>query len=380
MHIVLVISSLNRGGAERVCSVMANYWVEQRRAVSVVTLADTAEDGYRLHPEVQRIAIGGVKNSGNPLAAIFNELRRVRSLRAVAKHLRPDVVISFLTECNIRALCALFATRVPLIVSERNDPAQLPVGAIRERLRTWLYPHASAVVVQTARVRDEMQCKLPKGRFAVIPNPVPDTDPDRGQDRMRLRELVGLQADAKVVVAMGRLEVQKGFDMLVRAFATLANQHTVWHLVVLGEGSARKGLEAQAARLGLADRVHLPGHVRNARQCLAEADLFVLSSRFEGFPNALLEAMACGLPVVSFNCPSGPGEIIRNGYDGVLVEARNVKVLGSVMSELMDSPVRRGELGNNARQVLERFSLDRIMALWDQLLVNAVTHREREAC
>lgn len=368
MRIMLVISSLQRGGAERVASIMANHWAESGHPVSLVTIQGKHQDAYALHPEITRVALNLGRVSRNPAGGLWNNLRRIRGLRAAVRRLRPDVVISLVTHTNLLVLIATLRMDVPVVVSERVNPLQMRIGAVRRVLRAWLYPRAAALVVQTDAVRKAMRHLLPPGNITVIPNPVPADDPDELQAHVSLREQLRLPAGAKVIAAMGRLEPQKGFDLLVDAFAMLHGRHPDWQLVIFGEGLARAPLEAQITRLGLTACAHLPGVVRTARKYLAEADLFVLSSRFEGFPNVLLEAMACGCAVVSFDCPSGPGEIIRNDQDGLLVEAGKVTAFAEALSALMDSPARREALGKNARQVLERFSADRIMSLWDGLL------------
>jgi len=168
---------------------------------------------------------------------------------------------------------------------------------------------------------------------------------------------------------MGRLVEQKGFDILVEAFSRCATKHSDWSLVILGEGPQRTRLEAAAAELGIGDRVHLVGQVREPDTILKGADLFVLSSRYEGFPNALVEAMACELPVVSTDCSSGgPRDIIRDGVDGILVPPRDVEALASAMDRLMADQDGRQRLGKSAAEVVERFSTTRVMKVWDDLL------------
>lgn len=375
MRIMLVISSLQRGGAERVASLMANHWAQSGRQVFLVTVQGQHQDAYSLHPKVARVALNLGRRARHPLGGLWSNLRRVRSLRAEARRLRPDVIISLVTHTNLLVLIAALRINVPVVVSERINPLQLRIGVVRQVLRAWLYPRAAAVVVQTGAVQKAMQQRLPGDKVTVIPNPVPVVDPDELQLPIPLREQLRLPADAKVIAAMGRLDPQKGFDLLVDAFATVHGRHPDWHLVIFGEGFARAQLASQIVRLELTACVHLPGAVHTARKYLVEADLFVLSSRFEGFPNVLLEAMACGRAVVSFDCPSGPGEIIRNAQDGLLVEAGKVTALAEAMAALMDSPARRAALGKNARQVLERFSTDRIMTLWDELLADKVRPR-----
>lgn len=372
MRIMLVISSLRRGGAERIVSVMANEWLARGQDVILVSIEAECTDAYQLRPGIVRVALDLARASRNPFSGAWNNLRRIWSLRRVARRYRPDAVVSFVTHTNLLALMALVGTSLPVVVSERIDPSQMNLGILREVMRKWIYPRAAAIVVQTERVRQKMKHGLRRANFVVIPNPVPVVDPDAQESNVSLYELVHLPAGAKVVAAMGRLDSQKGFDLLIEAFSELVPRYPEWYLVIFGEGPLRSTLEEQIERSGLTASVRMPSVVRAARRYLAESDLFVLSSRFEGFPNALLEAMACGLPVVSFDCPSGPEEIIRNDHNGLLVEPANAHALAAALSELMQSPARREELGKNAREVLERYSLNRIMELWDQLLSREV--------
>lgn len=373
MRIMLVISSLRRGGAERIVSIIANYWSAHGHEVYLVTVEGQETDAYSVNSGVRRIGLNLARKSDYRLLGLWNNLHRIWRLRTTARRVSPDVIVSFVTHTNLLVLIAMLGVRIPVIASERIDPSQIWLGTLREKLRCWLYPRAVITVVQTDRVRVEMQRMLPLGRFVMIPNPVPMSDPDEGQACVPMHKLLRLPPDAKVVAAMGRLDPQKGFDLLIEAFGRLSHQHSAWHLVIFGEGAARSDLEAQVTRLGLTARVHLPGVVRNSRRSLAEADLFVLSSRFEGFPNVLLEAMACRLAVVSFDCPSGPGEIIRDRQDGLLVPAGSIEKLEAAMSLLMESPTWRKKLGQNACQVLERFSMDRIMTLWDRVIAESTS-------
>jgi glycosyltransferase involved in cell wall biosynthesis len=167
---------------------------------------------------------------------------------------------------------------------------------------------------------------------------------------------------------MGRLTPQKGFDVLLQAFALCQPETLHWSLIILGEGEERGRLEALAARLGITSAVRLPGYVRDASRVLREGDLFVLPSRYEGFPNALLEAMACGLPVISTDCPSGPAEIVRHGVDGLLIPPEDVDALSIAMRQLIATPDDRRRLGSRAVEVVERFSLTNVRRSWDELL------------
>jgi GalNAc-alpha-(1->4)-GalNAc-alpha-(1->3)-diNAcBac-PP-undecaprenol alpha-1,4-N-acetyl-D-galactosaminyltransferase len=371
-RLMLVIYSLARGGAERVMSTLANAWAGEEYEVTVVTLEKQNSDAYKLVPQVQRVALGMAASSRNAWQILWNNLRRLRGLRTTAKRLRPDVVISFTSNVGTLTLLALLGLRIPVIVSERADPTQLNIGILRSKLRRLLYPHAGAVVVQTQKVLGDTQRMLPHPRLRVIPNPVSLIDPDAEYPAKPLRALLQLSDEVKIVAGMGRLGYEKGFDLLIEAFHNLAGAHPDWHLVIFGKGLERQNLETQIAAAGLGGRVHLPGEVAAARKYLQEADIFILSSRFEGFPNVLVEAMACDRAVVSFNCPSGPAEIIHSGHDGLLVPAGDVEGLADAVRTLMDNPARRAELGRNAKHAVGCFSIERVLEQWNQLIGEVV--------
>jgi glycosyltransferase involved in cell wall biosynthesis len=169
---------------------------------------------------------------------------------------------------------------------------------------------------------------------------------------------------------MGRLGKEKGFDLLIRAFAAIAGEHPRWDVTIFGEGPERGALAGEIERSGVAGRVSLPGRTTDTEGVLRGADLFVLPSRYEGFPNALCEAMACGLPVVAFDCRSGPATIVRDGVDGVLVPAENVDALSAAMARLIADPEGRRRMGARAAEVSDRFSVERIASLWGRILID----------
>lgn len=366
MRLTLIISSLQCGGAERVMTTMANYWARRGEEITLLTLDDRSKPFYRLDEEVRHISLGVACSSANVAKGFSNNLKRIRSLRREIHHSRPDAVISFMDKTNVITLIATRGLGLPVIVSERTDPAMYQIGRIWNLLRELTYWSADCLVVQSKYMRSYFSSEV-QARAWVIPNPVLRPQALENSSAINLAK--------PTIVAMGRLERLKGFDLLLHSFARLSDRFGDWNLAILGEGPLRPELESLSNELGLAERVVMPGRVQNPHAILSQADLFVMSSRFEGFPNALCEAMACGLPVISTNCPTGPADIIRDGTDGLLVSRENVEALSTAMERLMSSEDERKRLACNATDVITRFGLEKVMKMWTDLLCEVISER-----
>lgn len=359
MKITLIISSLSSGGAERVMSIMANYWAQKGQNVTLITLDSTQTDFYKIDSNVKRISLGLMGKSSNLWEALKSNQLRLKRLREAIVGSNADVVISFVDKMNVLTLLASLGLRIPVIVSERTDPTQHLIGWFWNGLRKFVYPSASTVVVQSQKVYEWANQSFRLVPVKIIPNPT----------RIPSFERKEINFDNEyTIVAMGRLSHEKGFDLLLRAFAKTKERQFGWRLVILGEGSERNLLERLAKELGIDSQVNFYGRVEDPSPILLSADLFIMSSRYEGFPNALLEAMACGLPVISTDCPSGPREIIRDGIDGLLVPSEDMEALALAMERLMSNETERKRLAYRAVEVKERFGLEKVMNMWEAVI------------
>lgn len=360
MRLTLVIASLKRGGAERVMSTLASAWSNQGKLVTLITLEAQEAPAYPLKSGVRLIPLGLSGTSRSLFQGLRRNLHRVRTLRQAIRESRPDVVVSFMDSTNVLAILATRGMGKPLVISERIDPSLYHVDRPWRFLRRLLYRFADELVCQTAPALARFQAisRVP-GR--VIPNPVESPVFTRPGPSSK-------PAGAGYsLAAMGRLVPQKGFDLLLRAFSKIAGRQPGWMLMIYGEGPQREELQMLAERLNVSGRVCFQGAVTNPFDRLREADLFAFSSRYEGFGMALAEAMACGLPVVSFDCPEGPGQIIRHNVDGLLVPPQDVDALADALEYLISHEEERKRLAARAPDVCRRFNLENILGMWDQL-------------
>lgn len=360
--IALVIGSLQGGGAERVMATLANAWDERGVQVVLITLRDQNADVYTVNDSVERVVIGLTGESQHFWQKITNNWRRIRAMRKILRECNPDVVLSFMTEHNIRTIAACMCTGYKVVVSDR-------IFIKNKRLnRAWslffrpAYRQAGAVVAQTTDNAAELEDRLARP-VHVIPNPIREVCHDEWVEDW----FFALKNNGPVLLAMGRLTRQKGFDLLIEAFGRVSVDNPSWTLLILGEGVERPALERQIACEGLNGKVVMPGFVNEPHRIVERVDAFALSSRFEGMPNVLMEAMGAGIACISFDCKTGPRDLIRDGDNGLLVPAENVEALADALGQVMADDVLRRKLGNAATDVRERYSLDAVVEKWNIL-------------
>lgn len=367
MRVTFVVPVIASGGAEHALVILARRWAEAGRAVTVLTYDDGSRPPfYELDARIRHVPMGIAGDSAGLASAVRNNLRRARLLRRELRRARPDVIVSFIDQTNVLTLLAAEGLGVPVVAVEQSDPHTFPMKPAWARLRLLAYARAARVVLLSARDADFFPPRL-RGRVAVIPNPFvppPPAPPDAGPrtDATRRPTLIGV----------GRLHRDKGFDILLEAFSMLASDHPEWQLTILGEGDERGRLEARRDELRLGGRVSLPGRVKDPYTFLRRASLFALPSRAEGFPLALCEALACGLPAVCADCAGGVRDIIEDGANGLLVPANDPAALARALGRLMGDEAERERLARRAPEIVERFSPEKTFAAWESLLREVV--------
>lgn len=365
MKVVFLIPTLGAGGAERVMTHLASWMALRPIDVAVVTLSAVASDYFMVPAAVRRVGLDMMSEAASAPRAALANARRVRALRRVLRAESPDFVVSFLTEMNVLALVASVGLRCPVIVSERIDPQLHSLPRPWRGLRRLTYRLAAALVVQTESIAGWFRRSIPSvRRVEVIPNPI--LPPAESDDVVELPE--------EFLLGIGRLVPQKGFALLIDAFARIAVQYPRLHLVIAGEGPEERHLRHKAASAGVGDRVHLVGRVSVAR-LLRRARLFVLSSHFEGFPNVLLEAMACGTRILATDCPTGPREILAPNLTRYLVPVGDSTALSeALLRELAQS--HDPCYAAYAADVVSRYAVDAVGSRW-LALMDAVGGRHR---
>lgn len=344
----------------------------ERHEVTLVTLDDPVTDRYPVDPRVNRVGLSLMSESRWLGEALRNNWRRVSRLREAIRTSRPDVVLSFCDKTNVLTLAACHRLGVPVVVSEHTDPRHQPIGAVWSTLRRVHYPRAAGSIALTEPAAQHVQ-RWTGGRPAIIP---PAVDPPAAaRHRPSAAGEPSAPQGGYQWLAVGRLASEKAFDRAVQAFARLAPEFPEWSLAIAGEGPQRDLLQQLIDRQGIAGRVRLLGWVVDVPSLLASSEGFLLTSRYEGFPVSLLEAMAAGLPCVAVDCESGPSEIIRHQQNGWLVPQDNPEALVAAMRQVMGDPELRRRLGSEARRVADAFSWETMVAAHERVLEQAAAQR-----
>lgn len=355
---LLLIPRMGNGGAERVMATIANNLCRDNQ-VRIVTMTD-AECFYPLDEPVQIVGLGQRVNRKNKLTKLvtmaFGGIKGFFALRRTVKEFAPDVLLSFLQSTNMMAiLLRLFGIKCRLAVSERCDPVER--GFFDRWFERSFYAKADVVVCQSEAVTRFFKEK-DRAKTVVIPNPIAaDAIPARHEGARR-----------KTVVGVGRLDGQKNFEMLIRAFSRLPQAFGDYTLEIYGGGALEQKLQAQIEALGLENRARLMGVKPGVMHYISDAALYVMSSDFEGFPNALVEAMATGLPVISTDFSTGVAKDLVKEENGIVIPVGDEDALVAAMTEMLSSEDRWEAFSTENRKLLDTLSEERVMRKWKEAL------------
>lgn len=347
MKIMTVITGMNTGGAERVMATLCNE-LSKRHDVCLLVLKDAQSD-YYISNRVEVVS-GNITNQ--------NICKCIRVIKKEILRWKPDVILSFMTKTNIVVLLAAIEAhlRDRVIIAERANPYN--AKHIFRIIRRVLYPFAAGAVFQTRQAQDYYKCML-KCESVVLRNPLnPDFD---------IRTYEGERK--KTIVTIGRLSIEKNQKMLIKAFERIADKYPDYSVEIYGDGPLQGELQKQIDASGLNNRITLAGRKDNIQEYVNNAGIFVLPSNSEGMPNALLEAMAMGIPSIATDCPiGGTAAIIKNLENGIIIPMNDTVKLADSISMLIDDKALAKRIGHNAQHVTEDYSAEKVCLEWEAYL------------
>lgn len=356
-EVALVISDLGSGGAQRVLVHLADAWARDGRRVAVITESEADSDFFVLNPSVQRICVGGIGETSGVWAKLKANIARIRDLRRALAASGAPILVSFICPMNVKVILASLWLGRRVIVSERNDPARQSLGRSWDFLRWSLYRVADVVTANSHGALETLKRYVPSRKLAYVPNLLV-VPPPEGHE----------QPEAPTIVAVGRLHYQKAYDVLLDAFAQLSDRARGWRLICMGEGPLREELGAQTERLGIAECVIWQGRVSDPFLFYRCAEFYVLPSRHEGTPNAMLEAMGCSLPVIVTDASPGPLVYVEHGISGLVVPVDDPPALAAAMERLMTDPDLRRRLGAAGRRRVEPLHPENALPVWESVI------------
>lgn len=357
----MYIGCIQAGGAERVMVNLANDFC--RNNYQVILITDVPDKkSYQVEKMVKHHILSNRIKSSN---RILKMIERVKILLYLCKREKPDIILSFLTATNYRALIVGNILHIPTVVSVRCDPKMEYKSFLHKILYRLLYPKAKGIVFQTQEEKKYFSKKL-QDKAEIIPNPI-------NRDFIR-KEICKDRKNQ--ISAVGRLSSQKDFPLLIKAFSKISTAYPNLKLVIYGEGELRKELETMIKELKLQDKVQLPGIIQNLHEILYDSRMFILPSKYEGMPNALMEAMVLGLPVIVTNSTGGGvGELIENGVNGILVPVGDEKALVQAMKQILNDEIFSQYIAENARSIGKKFEPSVIYKKWEKYLISCVENK-----
>ena len=357
-RILFYINAINGGGAERVIIQLAKHFSADGYECRLLTSFRDEEFEYDIPDEIRRDSI---ENKEIRDGRLKKNIRRIKELRNYCKEFEPAILVSFMAEPNFRAIIATRGIKTKCLISVRNDPDREYSGFLRP-VGKWILPFSDGCVFQTELAQKWFSKRLQK-KSKVILNEVS-------------HDFFNIVRDdtSKDIIAIGRLYEQKNYFMLIEAFSLIEDK-TNENLMIYGDGYQRGEIEKYIVNKGLVNRVFLMGQTSDIISVLKKAKIYVLSSDYEGLPNALMEALAAGVPSISTDCPcGGPAMLIENGVSGYLCEVNNPRILSEKMLKLLLDDNLQRQFSNEAKMRAQKmFSPEKIYFEWKNYIENVIS-------
>lgn len=353
-HIAMLIGSLNKGGSERVLVNLAEYFRLRGYKVTIVTQYKT-ENEYTLSGGIDRI-LSDITKEETGRSRTVNFLKRFFKLRHIWQEKEPDLILSFIGKNNMMAILTSRFLHIPTVVSVRGEPKEEYYSPLLKLSARLLFCFADGIVLQTAASM-EFFPKTVRKKAIVLKNSL---------NPAFIRETYTGERD-KEIVAVGRIDANKNHEMIIKAFAAIADKYKDYRLIIYGEGELRLPLLKMTEELGLEEQISLPGSISDVAETIYKASVFVLSSYSEGMPNTLIEAMALGIPCISTNCSGGgPAELIEENENGILVEPGDWKKMAENLQKLISDKEYAAKLGRNAAKIKDKLNPDIVNGAWEE--------------
>lgn len=361
MKILFYIDNLQKGGAERVIANLSNHLIKSNEID--IMLNSTENIAYKLEHNIKLIELDDKKSVKNLIIKNINRLKKIK--KEVVEE-NPDIIISFLPMPSYRMLLLKKQLKKPIIVAERNNPEDEYSSIIDRILMKKLYKKADGFVFQTNQQKEYFNKEI-QDKSKVIFNPI--------KKEFMNKNIIEKE---NVIINIGRLTEQKNQEMLINAFAKICDKHKEYKLKIFGQGPLKEKLAKQIKDLNLQERIILEGISNDIKTELEKSKVFVLSSIFEGMPNALIESMALGIAPISTDCPcGGPRELIKNGENGFLIKNNDKEELAFKLEQLLSDENKIKKLGNEAEKIKEKLNIQTIATQWQDYITEVINKYRR---
>ena len=351
-----VIGKLSSGGAERVISTLSNELVE-RFDITIITFTKSTPF-YALD---ERIKVVSCQDEVQQPSSMFDSLKLnyilVKRISKIAIKEQVDILIGFITSANILTTIAAKLNRIPCIISERNNPLVEEVPKLWVILRRFVYPLANSLVLQTKGIKKIYEKKIRPYKITILPNPISSELSKQRTNTIK---------HEKIILTVGRLDKNKCHDELITAFYAINPKE--WKVKIIGEGAKKQELNELIESYNLSEKVKIISKVKDIHKFYNEASIFVFTSKTEGFPNALLEAMHYGLPSISTDCNFGPSDLINDGINGYLVPVNDQVELTNKLSGLINDEKLQNQFSKKAKETTENYVSEKVIAKWESLI------------